>query len=151
MVRKLLNSKVFRYFISAGIATLVDITVYYIAFNYIYQKQDINLGSFFVITAPTASLMLSYTIGLLTNFFITKSLVFKESDLETHKQLFRYILVALVVLALNYLLMRFLIRQLEWYPTISRAFSAITIGLLSFIVHKSFSFKVSGNKEDSAD
>jgi putative flippase GtrA len=143
MIKNLLASKVFRYFLSAGIATWVDILVYFIAFNYIYQKEDVNLFGSFVISAPTAALALSYTAGLLTNFFITKYIVFKESDLETHKQLFRYVLVAIVVLFLNYILMRLLIRQWEWYPTIARAFSAITVGMFSFAVHKSFSFKVS--------
>lgn len=147
MVKRVLKSKVFRYFISAGIATWVDIMVYFVAFNYIYEKQDINLFSWMVISAPTASLMLSYTAGLLTNFFFTKHLVFKESELETHKQLFRYVLVAIVVLACNYMLMRFLIRQWHWFPTIARACSAVAIGALSFMVHKSFSFKVSGEKE----
>ena len=147
MVKKIFNSKVFRYFISAGIATWVDVMIYFVAFNYIYQKQDVNMFNWMVISAPTASLMLSYTAGLLTNFFFTKHLVFKESELETHKQLFRYVLVAMVVLGLNYILMRFLIRDWEWYPTIARAFSAIAIGAISFIIHKTFSFKVSENKE----
>ena len=147
MVKKIFNSKVFRYFISAGIATWVDVMIYFVAFNYIYQKQDVNMFNWLVISAPTASLMLSYTAGLLTNFFFTKHLVFKESELETHKQLFRYVLVAMVVLGLNYILMRFLIRNWEWYPTIARAFSAIAIGAISFIIHKTFSFKVSENKE----
>src|SRR4051812_30708829 len=138
MLKIFIKSKVVRYFLSAGVATMVDISMYFIAFNYIYQKNDILLFSHFTIAAATASLLLSYTTGLITNFIITKFLVFHESDLETHKQLFRYILVALVILALNYILMRFLIRNLEWYPTIARAFSAITIGLLSFIIHKTF-------------
>lgn len=145
MVKKLLSSKVFRYFISAGIATWVDVLVYFLAYNYIYQKQDINLFDAFVISAPTAALALSYTAGLLTNFFITKYIVFKESDLETHKQLFRYVLVAIGVLFLNYIMMRLLIRNFHWYPTIARAVSALSVGMFSFVVHKSFSFKVGKN------
>ncbi len=131
---------------SAGVATLVDISVYFIAFNYIYHKQDIQLMDSVIVSAATAALLLSYTAGLITNFTITKFLVFHESDLETHKQLFRYILVAMVVLALNYGLMRYLIRSLEWFPTLARAFSAISIGILSFIIHKTFSFRVSKEK-----
>ncbi len=146
MLKLFTQSKVVRYLLSAGVATLVDISVYFIAFNFIYHKQDITLFNSFVVTAPTAALLLSYTAGLITNFLITKFLVFHESDLETHKQLFRYILVALVVLSLNYVLMRFLIRNLEWYPTIARAFSAVSIGMISFIIHKTFSFRVSKEK-----
>lgn len=145
-IRLLYRSKIFRYFISAGLATCVDIAVYFIAYNYIYRKVDFDIFGLFVISAPTASLVLSYTAGLITNFTITKFMVFHESDLETHKQLFRYILVALCVLVLNYFLMSFLIRQLFWYPTIARAFSAVTIGLLSFVIHRKFSFRVTRNQ-----
>lgn len=146
-LKPLLDSKLFRYFISAGLATWVDVVTYFMAFNYLYRKEDIDVMGYYTISAPTASLMLSYTVGLLTNFTLTKLLVFKESELETHKQLFRYVLVAILVLGLNYVLMRFLIRQLEWYPTLSRAVSAITIGVLSFMVHKTFSFKVNNSNE----
>jgi putative flippase GtrA len=140
-LKPLLKSKIIRYLISAGLATWVDVVVYFISFNYLYKKEDIDIFGFYTVSAPTASLILSYTIGLLTNFTLTKFLVFKESELETHKQLFRYVMVAILVLILNYFLMSFLIRQLEWYPTLARAVSAISIGVLSFVVHKSFSFK----------
>ena len=139
---RLLQSKIFRYFLSAGLATWVDIVVYFLAYNYIYSKTDIDFLGLMVISAPTASLMLSYTAGLITNFTVTKFLVFNESELETHKQLFRYVLVAVGVLGLNYMMMSFLIRSLEWFPTVARAFSALSIGVLSFVVHRSFSFKV---------
>ncbi|MBK9319248.1 MAG: GtrA family protein [Bacteroidetes bacterium] len=140
-LKPLLKSKIIRYLISAGLATWVDVVVYFVSFNYLYKKEDIDIFGFYTVSAPTASLILSYTIGLLTNFTLTKFLVFKESELETHKQLFRYVMVAILVLILNYFLMSFLIRQLEWYPTLARAVSAVSIGVLSFVVHKSFSFK----------
>lgn len=139
---KLLASRIFRYFISAGLATWVDVVVYFLAFNYLYEKTDIVFGKGIVVASTTASLIMSYTAGLITNFTLTKMLVFKESDLQTHKQLFRYVLVALLVLALNWLLMRFLIRSMDWYPTLARGTSAILIGVLSFSIHKVFSFRL---------
>jgi putative flippase GtrA len=140
---RIFDSRIFRYFISAGLATWVDVVVYFLAFNYLYEKTDIVFTEGFVIASTTASLVMSYTAGLITNFTLTKMLVFKESDLQTHQQLFRYVLVALLVLALNWLMMRFLIRSLEWYPTVARGASAILIGVLSFSIHKVFSFRSS--------
>lgn len=145
-LQPILQNKIFRYFVSAGLATWVDITVYFLAYNYLYQKMDIEVFDMYTISAATASLFLSYTFGLLTNFLITRYLVFSESELEFHKQLFRYVLVALLVLALNWGFMRILIRELEWYPTISRAVSALVIGMLSFVIHKTFSFKIRKSK-----
>ncbi|MBL0343523.1 MAG: GtrA family protein [Bacteroidetes bacterium] len=142
MVRKILDNKIIRYFFSAGTATAVDISVYFVAFNFIYQKQDIHIFKFTVLSAPTASLILSYTCGLITNFLITKYLVFKESDLRGIHQLLRYILVALFILILNYFFMSFLIKTLDWFPTLARIVSALSIGILSFVIHKFYSFKV---------
>ena len=134
-LQPILQNKIFRYFVSAGLATWVDITVYFLAYNYLYQKMDIEVFDMYTISAATAS------------FLITRYLVFSESELEFHKQLFRYVLVALLVLALNWGFMRILIRELEWYPTISRAVSALVIGMLSFVIHKTFSFKVGKSKK----
>lgn len=142
LVQHILDNKLFRYFLSAGLATWVDVLTYFLVYNYLYKKTDIVITDGLVVASTTASLLMSYTAGLITNFTLTKWLVFKESELETHKQLFRYVLVALLILALNWMLMRVLIRNLEWYPTISRASSALLIGFLSFFIHRVFSFRV---------
>ncbi len=141
MLKKFLESRVFRYFIAAGVATIVDVGVYFLCCNYVFTKNDLAIG-YFLLTAPTASLMISYSCGLITNFSISKFLVFKESNLETHKQFGRFVIVALFILCLNWLFMRVLIRQWHWFPTIARATSALSIGVLSFVFHKFFSFKV---------
>ncbi|MFI5220062.1 MAG: GtrA family protein [Bacteroidia bacterium] len=142
MIKKLFEFKLIRYGVSASAGTFVDVAMYFIAFNYIFQKSDIHIFDFLVVSAPSAALGISYTCGLFTNFIITKYYVFTESDLRGHHQLMRYILIAILVLILNYGLMTFLIKGLNWYPTPSRAFSAITIGFVSFIFHKTFSFRV---------
>ena len=89
-------------------------------------------------------------MGLLTNFLITRYLVFNDSELEFHKQLFRYVLVAMLVLSLNWVLMRLLIRELNWWPTLARAVSALGIGMLSFVIHKTFSFRMKKGSSNEA-
>jgi putative flippase GtrA len=42
---------------------------------------------------------------------------------------------------MNYLFMKFLVQVLEWYPTISRVISALSIGVMSYLFHKNYSFK----------
>jgi len=143
-IRLLLNSKVLRYFFSAGVATCVDVGTYFLCFNFLFDKADIDFQGLFILSAPTASLVISYSAGLLTNFTITKRIVFNESELAVHQQFFRFVLVAMIVLGLTWLFMRWLIRGLSWYPTIARASPALTIGVFSFLVHKSFSFRTPG-------
>ncbi len=147
LTKRVLRLKVVRYFFTAAFATVVDVSVFYFALHYIYHQQVIHLFNLVSVSAHAASLVMSYSCGLVTNFYISKHYVFKESDLRTHHQFARFTMVALLVLVLNYFFMSFLIKHMEWYPTIARAVSAVTIGVLSFIIHKTFSFRVS-NKEE---
>ena len=70
---RVLKLKVVRYFFSAATATIVDVGVYYYAFNFIYDKENVDVFGLIVLSAPTTSLMLSYTCGLITNFIIAKT------------------------------------------------------------------------------
>mgnify|MGYP006192543295 CR=1 FL=1 len=70
LVITLLRNKVVRYFFSAGTATVVDVSVYFTTYNYILRKTDIPFIGPFVLTAPMLSLVISYSCGLFTNFFI---------------------------------------------------------------------------------
>ena len=116
-----LQSRVFKYFIAAGVATVVDVGLYYLCFNYLFEKQPVTLFDSFVLKATTISLVISYSCGLVTNFSISKFLVFTDSEMKTTSAFFRFVMVALFVLMLNYFFMDFLIHQLLWYPTIARA------------------------------
>jgi len=142
LILKLYHSKAIRYLFAAGIATVVDVTVYYSIFNYLLEKQNLQLTQSFIIGAPTVSLACSYSCGLVTNFLITKNFVFKESELRSRSQFIRFLIVAFVVLIANYYFMNFLIKSLDWYPTIARGFSAVSIGVFSFMSHKAFSFRI---------
>jgi putative flippase GtrA len=126
---------------AAGTATTVDVVVYFLCFNLLFKKEDISLFAISM-TAPTISLMISYTFGLVTNFTITKYFVFPDSTLRISSQFFRYVSVALIILIANFYLMHFLIGFMKIFPTISRAISAIVVGVISFVVHKAFSFEV---------
>lgn len=144
LIKTLLELKVVRYFFSGVTATLVDVCTYFIAFNFLFKKMDIPVYESYVLTAPTASLMLSFSCGLITSFLLTKYFVFTESDLKSHHQFMRFILVAFMVFVLNYFLMRILIRQFHWFPTIARAFASVSIAIISFFSHRFFTFKVNG-------
>jgi putative flippase GtrA len=142
IIRFLLGLKPVRYFFSAGIATVVDVVVYYLVYNHVLHQEELTVSHAMIFKAPTVALTCSYACGLITNFTITKYFVFHESELSGRIQLFRFILVAFVVLIANYYFMYFLINILGWFPTLSRAVSAISIGIFSFVAHRFFSFRM---------
>ncbi len=144
--KKVFRLRVVRYFFTAITATSVDVFVYFLAYNYVIKKHDLHLSSL-TIGAPTVALMISFCFGLTTNFYLTRKFVFTESDLRVRHQLMRYTTVALGALVLNYFLMNFLIKEFQWYPTLARATAAVSIGVISFVVHKTFSFTIKNEEE----
>ena len=141
---KLLRNRAFRYLITAGIATVVDVVLFFMISNYILHGQDFIVpvfGKNILVRCHTASILPSFSFGLLTNFTLTKVFVFQTSDLRTRVQFFRFIVVAMVTFLANYGFMNILVSGLEFNATISRLVSAITVGVMSFVIHKAFSFK----------
>ncbi len=136
-----------RYFFTAITATSVDVFAYFLTYNYVIRKNDFHIADHFTIGAPTVALMISFCFGLVTNFTLTRKFVFTESDLRVRHQLMRYTAVALGALVMNYFLMNFLIREFQWYPTLSRAAAAVSVGVISFMVHKTFSFTIKNEEE----
>jgi putative flippase GtrA len=139
--RWLSNRSLFRYGMAAAIATMVDILVYFLVYNFVLRKTDVQLLPALIVSAPTAALAFSYSCGLITNFTITRFYVFPGSPLRTRIQLMRYVMVALFILGVNYLLMTFFIRGLHWFPTLSRTAAAVLCGFASFGIHRIFSFR----------
>lgn len=142
--KKVLKHRFIRYFFSAGTATAVDIFTYFVTFNMILKKQPIHFLES-MISAPIFSLIVSYSFGLVTNFIITKYFVFQESDLRGRYQLVRYLMVAGVIFAANYFLMKFLMDFIGVFPTPSRIVSAAVVAVCSFYMHKFFTFRIKKN------
>ena len=110
-------------------------------YNYILLKSHLHFAHI-TIGAHIASLCISFSLGLVTNFLITKYFVFKESNLRGREQFLRYILIAAITFVGNYFMMKLLVDVFNVWPTLARLFAVGSIALLSFRLHKVFTFKV---------
>lgn len=147
-----LERRFMRYLIAAGVATVVDIVAYTLAYAYLFtQEKYLEITPEVVVTRQLVAILFSYHCGLLVNFGISKYFVFKESDLNTGTQFLRFLLVAEIVFVANFLMARFLWSVVPYLldsqnekvlALVIRTISAGTIGVLSFVLHKVFSFEV---------
>jgi putative flippase GtrA len=138
--RKILPLQTFRYAVCGGSNMLLDITLFYISFNFILQKQILNLG-FISLKPYNAALGLSFIITFPLGFLLSKYIVFNGSYLRSHVQLLRYMLIVAVNLFLNYAILNVLVQYLNFYPTIAKAFAIVIIVIFSYISQKHFTFK----------
>ena len=138
----LLKNQIIRFVLSAGVGFAVDITAYYILYNYVFTDKRYNVLGLGV-SRYVLSLAISFFLGVLVNFLITKFLVFSDSTLSSGKQFFRFISVAILGFFANLGILAILVKQLNIDPPVARPAAALSLFFASFFVHKLFSFNLS--------
>jgi putative flippase GtrA len=144
-VNKLLDNQVFRFVLSAGAGFLVDISAFYLFYHNLLAKHTYLIGSF-TFRSSTLSLAISFAMGVIVNFIITRILVFTESKSSAYKQFFRFAGVACIGFFANLALIKLLILVFGIYPPVARIGAALSLFFASYFVHKVFSFSLSLRK-----
>lgn len=144
LINRFFQNKLVRFFLSAGIAALVDVLTYYVIINYVINHSAVTINKE-VISAHEFSLFISYTVGVITNFMVTKYAVFNDSTLKSRQQFTRFAMVAVIGFFANYGLLRFFVEYCGLWPTLSRISSALSLGFASYFIHKGFTFKTSNS------
>lgn len=139
---KVFNNQVVRFVFSAGMGFLVDIAAFYLFYhNFLEQPNYYILKYRF--DNYTLSLAISFFLGVIVNFLITKYMVFNESVSSPAKQFFRFVSVAIIGFFANLTLLDIFIRSFQIYPPVARIAAALSLFFASFFIHKFFSFSLS--------
>ena len=138
--KRLMPIRTFRYAVCGGSNMLLDIFIYYISYNFILQKQVLDLG-FIAFKPHIAALWMAFAVSFPVGFLLSRYVVFTKSELRGRVQLFRYMLIVAVNLVLNYAFLKTMVEYLEFYPTIARIFTTCIIVTFSFLSQKHFTFK----------
>jgi len=131
----------FRYAVCGGSNMLLDIFLFYISFNFIFDKQILHLG-FISLKPYNAALCFSFCFTFPLGFLLSKYIVFNSSYLRGRVQLFRYVLIVAINLFLNYSIINIMVQYLHFFPTISKIFATVIIVTFSFLSQKHFTFRV---------
>ena len=149
VTQRLLRIRFLRYVLAGGTATVVDMAVFVLLYRFLNLPEVIDLG-WIAVGKETPCLLVSFSVGLVVNFNISKYFVFSESDLRTRTQFLRFAGFAFLVFVGNYLVMRsirpYVGQHLDestlLYPVVVRAVPALAILVFSYLYHKYFSFEV---------
>lgn len=139
--KNILPLKTYRYAVCGGSNLILDTTLYFICFHFIFQKENIDL--IIVVLSPhIASLFFVFPITFFIGFLLNRFIVFSESKLSMKTQFLRYLTVGGIALLISYLSMKLLVDVLLFYPTPSRFLTIVIVVLFSYIMQNKFSFKV---------
>jgi putative flippase GtrA len=139
--RKLMPEQTFRYAVCGGSNTVLGLLVYFISYQYILKKENLDLG-FFAFKPHIAALFISFCISFIVGFVLMKFVVFVDSNLRGRIQLFRYFVAFAINLALNYGLLKLFVEVFHMNALISQFITTCIVVTISYLSQKHFSFKV---------
>jgi len=140
---KLLNNQVIRFVLSAGIGFLVDMASFSLFFHFVFATKTTYHVFSLTVHNYILSFSISFFLGVVVNFIITRYFVFSESKSSASKQFFRFVSVAIIGYFANFALIKIFIIDLGINPLIARPSAALSLFFASFFIHKFFSFSLS--------
>ena len=140
--KKFMPLQTFRYAACGGGNTALGIILYFIAYNFIFEKQNVELG--FATLSPyiAAEYLFAIWITFPLGFYLSRYVVFPGSEVKKGIQLFRYFLTVAGAVILKYFLLKLFIEVFGWYPTPSNMAAAVFVITFSYLSQKYFSFKI---------
>ena len=139
---RLLQNKFARFLLSAGTGFLVDIAAFFCLDKFVFTSKTYTILGH-VTSNHALSLVVSFSLGVLVNFLITRYLVFAESRLPFGQQFMRFALVAFIGYFANLEVLKLFIKYLHFAPPVARITAALSLFLASYFIHKIFSFNLS--------
>ena len=86
-----------------------------------------------------------FPITLLTGFWLQKYVTFTQSELNSWRQLGRYIVIVAINLAINYFGLKLCVEIFGWYPTPSKMLITVVTVVISYVGQKYYTFKTKIN------
>jgi putative flippase GtrA len=130
----------FRYAACGGGNTLLDILLYFVAYNFVLQKQVVYtpIGA---ISPYIAAFLMSFVISFPIGYLLNRYIVFPGSSLKGRVQLFRYFLLVVICIVLNYVFIKLFVEQFGIFPTVAKMLTTIIVVSFSYLTQKNFTFK----------
>lgn len=147
--RKIMNVQTFRYAAAGGGNMLLGFVIYSVFYQYILAGRDLDLG-FYAFKSHVAALFFSFIFTFPTGFFLAKYVVFSDSRIRGWVQLFRYLMICLFNLALNYILLKILVEIFQIHAIVAQIMTSSVVIVVSYLAQRHFSFKSEGLMEESA-
>lgn len=134
--------KTFRYACCGGGVALFNIFIYFISYNFIFKKQIIQITEGIAITPHIGAFIVAFLITFPLGFYLNMYVVFnKEANRKRRIHLFRYFLVVLMCILLNYILIKFFVEEIHFFPTPSALLTTVLVSVFSYVLQQVFSFR----------
>ena len=144
LFKRLFDKTTYYYAACGGLNTLFDLFLFFISYNFILNKQFVELP-FITVSPHIAAFLIAFCFSFPTGFLLMRFVVFRSSYLRGRVQLFRYFISVCISLFFNYVFLKIFVEQLNFYPTVSKLIITFIVVGFSYLTQKYFSFKSENN------
>ena len=147
LFRRWMSPETFRYAACGGSNTLLGLLLYSFLYDRVLKGADLSLD-FYAFKPHVASLFCSTAVTLPIGFLLNKYVVFSQSTVKGRVQLFRYLLLFVFCLFLNFVFLKFFVEVLFWNAIIAQVATTGIVILVSYLSQKHFTFKIEKRDQD---
>lgn len=140
LFRKVMPLQTYRYAACGGVNTILDITLFFVSYNFLLFKQPVHL-QFLTIAAHIAAFLISFMITFPIGFYLSRYVVFQQTTVGKRVQLTKYFTVVLACMVLNYGFLKLFVDVFHWYPTPSKLLTTVFVVAFSYLSQKNYTFK----------
>jgi len=137
---KMIPIQTFRYAATGGFNTVLDITLYFICYNFIIDKQVVDIG-IISISPHIFAFLIVFPITFLTGFLLAKYITFSASEIRGRIQFIRYMVSVSGSIFLNYFFIKILVEFGGLWPTLAKIITTVIVVIYSYFVQKFYTFK----------
>ncbi|MEP7111292.1 MAG: GtrA family protein [Ferruginibacter sp.] len=139
--KRLMPINTFRYAACGGVNVVLDISLFFIFYNFVFRKQIVELG-FIAFQPHIAAFVFSFLITFPVGFLLSKYIVWTDSTIRGHVQLFRYFLIVMLNVVFNYSFIKLFVEYFHIYPTIAKMMTTVIVIIFSYLSQKHYTFRV---------
>jgi putative flippase GtrA len=147
LFKKIMPQQTFRYAACGGGNTILDITLFFVSYNYILHKLPIHIG-WLTISPHIMSFIISFCATFPIGFYLSRYVVFQETTVKKSQQLAKYFFVVFGCILLNYIFLKLFVDYFGWYPTPAKIATTFFVIIFSYTSQKNYTFK-SGVPEEA--
>ena len=147
LVKRFIPRETFYYAACGGGNLVLSWILFFVFYQFVFSKETSHFylswlnNKHLAISAYTYSSICCFCINFTIGFLLMKYVVFTNSELGGRVQLFRYGLSSLASAILSWVLLKFFIEVLNFFPSIANIIASCIVVIWSYIMQRKFTFR----------
>jgi putative flippase GtrA len=114
--------------------------IFYGCHEYLFKREMVDLN-FVTLTPHIAAFLLGLSVTFPIGFFLSRYVVFENTEGRKREQLPKYMMVVIGAILLNYFFLKVFIETLSLSAIIAKLFTTAIVVAFSYYAQKYFTFK----------